>query len=117
MNNIHVCVSNVEGEVIAKCSGGVLGYKHRERASPLAAREIAEAVAKKAMESGHRISHVHMKGPSKGRSQVLRGLTTAGLKIHDIKDVTPMPTNGCRPPHARRLFSTYSRDVCASELR
>jgi small subunit ribosomal protein S11 len=108
MNNIHVCVSNLDGQVLAKCSGGVLGYKHRERASPVAAREIAENVGKKAIESGYKLSHVHMQGPSRGRSQVLRGLTSAGLKIADIRDVTPMPTNGCRPPHTRRLFSTHT---------
>lgn len=103
MNNIHVCVSNLDGAVIAKCSGGVLGYKHRLRTSPLAAKEMGENVAKKAIDQGFRMAHVHMKGPSRNRSQVLRGILGAGLSVYDVKDVTPIPTNGCRPPHARRL--------------
>lgn len=103
MNNIHVCVSNLEGQVVSKCSGGVLGYKHRQRAGALAAREIAESVSKKATDLGFKIAHVHLKGPSKGRSQILRGIQMGGLKIADIQDVTPQPTNGCRPPHMRRL--------------
>lgn len=103
MNNIHVAVSNIEGQVVSRCSGGMLGYKHRQRASAIAAREIGQAAAKKAFEAGYRVSHVQLKGPSKGRSQVLRGIQLGGLNVYDIRDVTPIPTNGCRPKHMRRL--------------
>ena len=108
MNNIHVCVANLDGAVVSKVSGGLLGFSHRERAGPAAAFKIGEAVAKRAVERGHRVAHVEMKGPSRGRAQVLRGIAVAGLRVVDIRDVTPMPTNGCRPPHARRLFSTLA---------
>lgn len=103
MNNIHACVSNLDGQVVSKCSGGILGLKHRERATPEAARDIGENIAKRAYELGYRMSHVHLKGPSKGRSMVLRGLLAGGLNVWDIKDITPMPTNGCRPKSMRRL--------------
>lgn len=103
MNNIHACVSNIDGQVVSKCSGGILGLKHRERATPEAARDIGENIAKRAYELGYRMSHVRLKGPSKGRSMVLRGLLAGGLNVWDIKDITPMPTNGCRPKSMRRL--------------
>jgi small subunit ribosomal protein S11 len=103
MNNIHVAVSNIEGQVVSRCSGGMLGYKHRQRASGIAAREIGQQAAKKAFDAGFRMSHVELKGPSKGRAQVLRGIQLGGLNVNDIRDVTPIPTNGCRPKHMRRL--------------
>ena len=116
MNNIHVVVSNVDGQIVSKFSGGMCGHKHRQRTSPLAAVEIGEKAAKKAFDAGHRIAHVHVKGPSRGRGQILRGIANGGLKIMDIRDVTPMPTNGCRPKHARRLFSTSSSSADASSV-
>jgi small subunit ribosomal protein S11 len=103
MNNIHACVSNLDGQVVSKGSGGVLGLKHRARATPEAARDIGEQIARKAYDLGYRVSHIRLKGPSRGRSQVLRGLISGGLKVYDIKDITPMPTNGCRPKTMRRL--------------
>jgi len=103
MNNIHACVSNLEGDVVARSSGGLAGFKHRQRASGAAAKDIGVAIAKKAAETGHRIVHVHMKGPARGRAQVLRGIQEGGLRVYDIKDVTALPTGGCRPPAMRRL--------------
>ena len=103
MNNIHACISNLDGQVISKASGGLLGFKHRERASADAAKSIGETISKKAVEAGYRLAHVKVSGPSRGRSSMLRGLVTGGLRIADIRDVTPMPTNGCRPPAMRRL--------------
>ena len=103
MNNIQITISNLEGETISRSSGGVLGYKHRQRASPQAAKEMAEQAAAKAVTAGYKVAHVEVKGPSRGRGVLIRGLQTAGLKITDIRDVTPIPTNGCRPPAARRL--------------
>lgn len=103
LNNIHACVSNLDGQVISKSSGGILGLKHRQRATPEAARDIGEAISKKAYEAGYRVAHVELKGPSKGRSMVLRGILAGGLSVYDIRDVTPLPTNGCRPKAMRRL--------------
>jgi small subunit ribosomal protein S11 len=103
MNNIVVSVSTLDGNVVSRCSGGVLGLRHRARASPAAGTDIARAAAQKAFERGFRVAHVHLKGPSRARGQVLRGLQAGGLKVADIRDVTPVPTNGCRPKAARRL--------------
>jgi small subunit ribosomal protein S11 len=103
MNNTHVVISTIDGEVISKCSGGNVGLKHRARATPQAGLEIAKKAAEKAVLKGYALAHVEMKGPSRGRGQVLQGLTASGLRIHDIRDVTPFPTNGCRPPSVRRL--------------
>ena len=72
MNNIHVVVSNVEGQVVSKCSGGMIGLKHRARATPLAGVEIARKAAEKAVALGFSLAHVHLKGPSKGRGQILQ---------------------------------------------
>lgn len=103
MNNIHVTVSNLDGDVISRCSGGVVGYKHRARASPQAASDIAQQAVEKAVAAGYKNTHVELKGPSRSRGQILRGISNTGIKIYDIRDVTPMPTNGCRPKSARRL--------------
>jgi len=107
MNNVHVVVSNVDGQIVSKCSGGMCGHKHRQRSSPAAAVDVGEKAAKKAYDAGHRVAHLHVKGPSRGRGSVLRGLANGGLKICDIRDITPQPTNGCRPKAARRLFSSW----------
>ena len=103
MNNIVVSVSTLDGNVVSRCSGGVLGLRHRQRASPAAGTDIARSAAQKAFERGFRVSRVHLKGPARARGQVLRGLQAGGLRVADIRDVTPMPTNGCRPKAARRL--------------
>lgn len=103
MSNVHVCVSTLDGNVVSKASSGMLGYKHRLRNGPMAGKEVAELACKKAFESGHRLAHVHVKGPSRSRSVILRGILSGGLEVKDIRDVTPIPTNGCRPKHARRL--------------
>lgn len=108
LNNIHVVVSNIDGQIVSKFSGGMVGQKHRQRTNPSAAAEIGEKAAKKAYDAGHRIAHVHVKGPSRSRGVILRGITVGGLKVLDIRDITPQPTNGCRPKHARRLFSTQA---------
>ena len=103
MNNIHITVSNIEGSPISKSTGGMAGFKHRARASPAAAQRIAQNAASGAVSAGYKNSHVLFRGPSAARGQVLLGLASGGLTIYDIKDVTPLPTNGCRPKHARRL--------------
>lgn len=103
LNNIHVTVSNLEGHVVSRCSGGMIGFKHRQRANPLAAKDIAQKAVSAATQAGYRVAHIEMKGPSRGRSQVLRGILGAGMRVVDIRDVTPIPTSGCRPKSARRL--------------
>jgi ribosomal protein S11 len=103
MNNLHVCVSDIEGQVISKMSGGHLGYKHRARASPEVAQQLGAAIAKRAVQHGFTVAHLRFKGPSGGRTGVIRGLKTNGITILDMKDITMMPTNGCRPKHMRRL--------------
>ena len=103
MNNIVVSVSTLDGEVISRFSGGMIGLKHRARASASAATDIARSAAQKAVEKGFKVTEVRLKGPSRSRGQILRGIQGAGMKISEIRDMTPMPTNGCRPPAARRL--------------
>lgn len=103
MNNIHITVSDVEGATVSRATGGMLGFKHRTRAEPDAAKVIAEQAASKAVQHGHQVAHVHFRGPSKARGQILLGVVSGGLQVADVRDVTPIPTNGCRPKHARRL--------------
>jgi small subunit ribosomal protein S11 len=103
MNNVRVTVSDLEGKIISRASGGTVGQKHRLRASPTAAREAAEAAAAKAAAAGFTTSHVELQGASRSRGVVLKGLRDAGLGIVDIRDVTPVPMNGTRPKAARRL--------------
>ena len=103
MNNIMCTVSDLEGRVVARSSGGMVGLKHRARATPQAGSSIANQAAVKAVSAGHKVVHVELRGPSRGRGQILRGILNAGLRVADIRDVTPLPTNGCRPPASRRL--------------
>ena len=102
-NNMHITVSDLEGRVISRSSGGMVGRKHRERASPEAAQAAAEQAVAKAVAKGFKMSHLEMKGSSTGRGQVLRGILSAGLNVKSIRDTTPVPTPGVRPPAARRL--------------
>lgn len=103
MNNILCTVSDLEGRVVARSSGGMVGLKHRARSTPQAGSAVANQAAQRAVSAGHKVVHVELRGPSRGRGQILRGILNAGLRVADIRDVTPLPTNGCRPPHARRL--------------
>jgi small subunit ribosomal protein S11 len=102
-NNIHATVSDLSGRVVARSSGGMLGYKHRARAAPQVGGEVAAQAAEKAFAAGHRAAHLHLKGPSRGRGQLLRGIVKTGIVLVDVRDVTPVPTPGTRPPAARRL--------------
>ncbi len=103
MNNVHVTVSDLEGAVVSRSSGGMTARKHRARATPQAAAAATNQAVAKAVAKGHRASHLQFKGPSRGRGQVLQEVIKAGIRVLDIRDVTPTPTKGCRPPHARRL--------------
>ena len=102
-NNTIVSVTDVAGNVIAWGSAGGLGFKGSRKSTPFAAGEAAETAAKAAMEHGLKTVDVFVKGPGSGRESAIRSLQTAGLEITSIKDVTPIPHNGCRPPKRRRV--------------
>ena len=102
-NNTLVTITDVSGNVIAWSSSGVRGFKGSRKSTPFAAQLAAEDAAKKAMEHGMRTVAVYVKGPGSGRESALRALQSAGFKISLIRDVTPIPHNGCRPPKRRRV--------------
>ncbi len=102
-NNTIVSLTDTQGNVIAWGSAGGLGFKGSRKSTPFAAGEVAETAAKKAMEHGLKTVDVFVKGPGSGREAAIRALQTAGLEISSIKDVTPIPHNGCRPPKRRRV--------------
>ena len=102
-NNTIVTITDVDGNAIATGSAGELGFKGSRKSTPFAAGEVAEKAAKKAMEHGLKTVEVYVKGPGSGREAAIRALQTAGLELSSIKDVTPIPHNGCRPPKRRRV--------------
>ena len=102
-NNTIVTISDVQGNVISWASAGGLGFKGSRKSTPFAAGEVAETAAKAAMEHGLKTVEVFVKGPGSGREAAIRSLQAAGLEISSIKDVTPIPHNGCRPPKRRRV--------------
>ena len=102
-NNTIVSITDTAGNVISWGSAGGLGFKGSRKSTPFAAGEVAETAAKKAMEHGLKTVEVFVKGPGSGREAAIRALQTAGLEISAIKDVTPIPHNGCRPPKKRRV--------------
>lgn len=102
-NNTIISITDPQGNVVAWSSGGVAGFKGSRKSTPFAAQLAAESAAKKAMENGMKTVDVFIKGPGAGREAALRALQSAGLKIHLIRDVTPIPHNGCRPPKRRRV--------------
>lgn len=102
-NNTIVTISDVQGNVISWASAGGLGFKGSRKSTPFAAGEVAETAAKAAMEHGLKSVEVFVKGPGSGREAAIRSLQSAGLEISSIKDVTPIPHNGCRPPKRRRV--------------
>ncbi len=102
-NNTIVTITDQGGNVVAWSSAGVHGFKGSRKSTPFAAQLTAEDAAKKAMEHGMRSVEVYVKGPGAGRESALRSLQAAGFNILLIKDVTPIPHNGCRPPKRRRV--------------
>ncbi len=102
-NNTIVSITDRQGNVIAWASGGTVGFKGTKKGTPFAAQLAAEQAAKKAMDFGLREVDVLVKGPGAGRETAIRALQAAGLVINSIKDVTPIPHNGCRPPKQRRV--------------
>jgi small subunit ribosomal protein S11 len=102
-NNTIVTLTDVNGNVLSWASGGELGFKGSRKATPYAAQMAADQAAKAAMEHGLKSIEVYVKGPGQGRESAIRSLQAAGLEIVMIKDVTPIPHNGCRPPKRRRI--------------
>ena len=102
-NNTIVTITDTNGNTISWGSAGGLGFKGSRKSTPFAAGEVAETAAKAAMEHGLKTVEVYVKGPRAGREAAIRALQSAGLELSSIKDVTPIPHNGCRPPKRRRV--------------
>jgi small subunit ribosomal protein S11 len=102
-NNTIITITDLSGNVVAWSSSGTQGFKGSRKSTPFAAQVAAEDAVKKAKEHGLRSVQVYVKGPGSGRESALRSLQLAGLNISLIRDVTPVPHNGCRPPKRRRV--------------
>jgi small subunit ribosomal protein S11 len=102
-NNIIVSLTNKQGQVISWSSAGKMGFKGSKKNTPYAAQMAAQDAAKVAVDAGLRRVDVFVKGPGAGRESAIRALSTSGIEISMIKDVTPLPHNGCRPPKKRRV--------------
>lgn len=102
-NNTIITLTDIQGNVISWASAGQLGFKGSRKATPFAAQTAAEEAATKAMEHGLKTVEVFVKGPGAGREAAIRSLQAAGLEVSLIKDTTPIPHNGCRPPKRRRV--------------
>lgn len=102
-NNTIVSITDDRGGVVGWASAGAVGFKGTKKGTPFAASSAAESAARKALEAGVREINVLVKGPGSGRETAIRALQSAGLEINSIKDVTPIPHNGCRPPKRRRV--------------
>jgi small subunit ribosomal protein S11 len=102
-NNTIVTIADQEGNTISWSSAGSLGFRGSRKGTPFAAQQAAMTAANKAGESGLRVVEVRVSGPGSGRESAVRALSTAGIEVRSIKDVTPIPHNGCRPPKKRRV--------------
>jgi small subunit ribosomal protein S11 len=102
-NNTLITMTDPNGNVVAWSSGGTAGFKGSRKSTPYAAQMAAEGAARRAMEHGMRQVDVFVRGPGSGREAAIRSLQAAGLSILSIRDVTPIPHNGCRPPKRRRV--------------
>jgi small subunit ribosomal protein S11 len=102
-NNTIVTITDLNGEVVAWSTAGAKGFKGSRKSTPFAAQVAAEEAAKKAMDSGMRTISVLVRGPGAGRESAVRAFAAAGLKVNMLKDITPVPHNGCRPPKRRRV--------------
>jgi small subunit ribosomal protein S11 len=102
-NNTIVSISDMSGAVISWASAGTVGFKGTKKSTPFAAQLAAESAARRAMEHGMKRVDVYVKGPGSGRETAIRSLQAVGLEVSMIKDCTPIPHNGCRPPKRRRV--------------
>lgn len=102
-NNTIVSITDIKGNVLCWSSAGRIGFKGTKKGTAYAAQQCSDAVAREALNMGIKKIEVHIKGPGPGREAAIRTLQTAGLSITSIKDLTPLPHNGCRPPRRRRV--------------
>ncbi|MBR1779650.1 MAG: 30S ribosomal protein S11 [Clostridia bacterium] len=102
-NNTIVTITDINGNAVSWASSGELGFRGSRKSTPFAAQSAAETAAKAAIEHGMKTVEVYVKGPGSGREAAVRALQSAGLEVSMIKDVTPIPHNGCRPPKRRRV--------------
>ncbi len=102
-NNTIVTITDAKGNALAQCSAGALGYKGSRKATAFAAQQASEQAVLKCKDYGLRSVEVFVKGPGQGRESAIRALSTAGLEVTLIRDVSPIPHNGCRPPKRRRI--------------
>lgn len=102
-NNTIVTIADMQGNAVSWASAGEMGFRGSRKSTPFAAQTAAETAAKAAMEHGMKTVEVYVKGPGAGRESAIRALETVGLTVTLIKDVTPIPHNGCRPPKRRRV--------------
>ncbi|PYS47698.1 MAG: 30S ribosomal protein S11 [Acidobacteria bacterium] len=102
-NNTVVTIADMEGNVVCWSSAGSLGFKGSRKGTPFAAQQAAMTAANRAREAGMRSLEVNVRGPGSGRDSAIRALQTAGLEVRAIRDATPIPHNGCRPPKRRRV--------------
>ena len=102
-NNTKILISDAQGNAIAWSSAGTMGFKGSRKSTPYAAQMAAEDAGKKAQEHGMKTLEVEIQGPGSGRESALRALSAVGMVVTSIRDVTPMPHNGCRPPKRRRV--------------
>lgn len=102
-NNTMITIADAQGNAIAWCSAGAMGFKGSRKSTPYAAQVAAEEAGKKAMEHGMKTLEVYIKGPGSGRESALRALQAVGFNVTTIRDVTTIPHNGCRPPKRRRV--------------
>ena len=102
-NNTMITISDAQGNAGSWCSAGAMGFKGSRKSTPYAAQVAAEEAGKKAMDHGMKTLEVNVKGPGSGRESALRALQSIGFTITSIRDVTPIPHNGCRPPKRRRV--------------
>ncbi len=102
-NNTIVTITDLNGEVVAWSTAGAKGFKGSRKSTPFAAQVAAEEAGKKAMDAGMRSISVLVKGPGSGRESAVRALSAVGLRVNLLKDITPVPHNGCRPPKRRRV--------------
>ena len=102
-NNTIISITDLEGNLLATSSAGAVGFKGSRKGTPFAAQQAASVAANSAKEFGMRTLHVHLKGPGAGRESAIRALQSSGLEVKAIRDITPIPHNGCRPPKRRRV--------------
>jgi small subunit ribosomal protein S11 len=102
-NNTMITITDAQGNAISWASAGMMGFKGSRKSTPYAAQMAAEEAGKKATEHGRKVLEVEVSGPGSGRESALRALQAAGFQITSIRDVTPIPHNGCRPPKRRRV--------------